>query len=224
MALGEQHVAALDAVDGLGDVEVAGERAQHVGFVGGEGGAAADVGDGLADGLAGGLVEVLVEADADQVGRGLGERVSVVEVLASESISIAIALQAAVAQNALQRAFPLQVSWHGQPASRDRAEPDLVIAFRRSYELDAVLAKQRDQLSIRHRGHDGAAATRATGRRRRTWGEPSRVVCLLLSTGPKPARVRDRSLPPGCRSRRSIPAGRRSWRAILPPAIAGPPP
>src|SRR3954462_9764705 len=78
----QHHVAALVAVHRLRDPEVAGERAEHVGLVARQVGAAADVGHHLAHGLLGRVVEVLVEADRDQVGRALGERPAPVQVLA----------------------------------------------------------------------------------------------------------------------------------------------
>src|SRR4051794_15382688 len=81
-ALGQHYVAAYVAVDVLGDAQVIGVRAEHVGLVAGERGAPADMVDHLADGLPGGRIEVRIKTDADQVHRALCERMRVAEVSA----------------------------------------------------------------------------------------------------------------------------------------------
>ncbi len=73
---------ALVAVHGLRHPQVADQRAQHVGLVARQVGAAADVLHHLPHRLLGGVVQVLVEADGHQVRGRLGEREIDLQVLA----------------------------------------------------------------------------------------------------------------------------------------------
>jgi hypothetical protein len=79
-------VDALGAVDGLRDVEITGEAAQHVGVGCREAGLFAQKRDHLAQRLDGALVEVGVHAHGDVVARCLGARPRKVQVIANDEL------------------------------------------------------------------------------------------------------------------------------------------